>query len=278
MPGLCPPALHGVAVAARLERGRDGSTRRFEPAWPDWAAQHGFDLRFDWGPAGIERLAPHVGTLVLVDVLRFTTAVETAVSAGALVYPYQWRDATTAQYAESLGAIAAERRAPGSPSLSPPSLAVLAPGTRVVLPSPNGAVCTLRAAELGPVVAAGCLRNAAAIAAWLRTAPRPAAVIGCGEVSPDGTLRPALEDLVGAGSILSRAAGRRSPEADAAVAAYQQLRETLRESLCECASARELLALGWNDDVVWSLEENSSDSVPVLNDGCYIAAAAARIP
>ena len=48
-------------------------------------SQDGFDARVDWGSAGVARLAPHVSTIVIVDVLRFSTATETGVSAGIVI-------------------------------------------------------------------------------------------------------------------------------------------------------------------------------------------------
>jgi hypothetical protein len=43
--------------------------------------QAGFDVRFEWGEAGLRALAPATDVLVLVDVLSFTTAVDVAVAA-----------------------------------------------------------------------------------------------------------------------------------------------------------------------------------------------------
>ena len=45
-----------------------------------------FDVRFEWGAAGTVALALQARVMVVVDVLRFTTAVEAAVSRGAIVY------------------------------------------------------------------------------------------------------------------------------------------------------------------------------------------------
>jgi 2-phosphosulfolactate phosphatase len=55
-------------------------------------------------------------------------------------------------------------------SLSPVSLLDVPPGTRLVLPSPNGSAVAAAIAHAVPVVLAGCLRNAAAVARVAREA------------------------------------------------------------------------------------------------------------
>jgi 2-phosphosulfolactate phosphatase len=61
---------------------------------PAWAGQGKYGVGFQWGPVVAPALSE--GVCVVVDVLRFTTAVEAAVSRGVAVYPYRWRDATAA--------------------------------------------------------------------------------------------------------------------------------------------------------------------------------------
>jgi 2-phosphosulfolactate phosphatase len=235
----------------------------------DWPSQPGFDSRFDWGPQGVERLAPKVRAVVVVDVLRFTSAVETGCSRGVTVFPYRWRDESAAEFAREKGALLGG--APGAPSLSPLSLRGLEAGTRIVLPSPNGATCSLLAAGSGATVVAGCLRNAAAVANWLRARGGPVAVIACGELWPDGSIRPSLEDMIGAGAILSRLEGNRSPESEAAVAAFEWARSRLLDSISDCASGRQLVNLGHAEDTPWCADLDVSDTVPILRDGAYIA-------
>jgi 2-phosphosulfolactate phosphatase len=228
-------------------------------------------VRFEWGVAGVEALARAGGVVVVVDVLRFTTAVDVAVGHGLRVQPYRWRDDSVTAFAASLEAVVADGDQ-GRPSLSPGSLRALAPGSRVVLPSPNGATCAAVAAEAGATVVAACLRNAAAVAGWLREQAAPVAVIACGERWPDGALRPALEDLLGAGAVLSALPGAHSPEAQAATAAWHAARDRVPEVVAACSSGREQTVRGWSDDLHDAVQVDASPAVPLLLDGAFLDA------
>jgi 2-phosphosulfolactate phosphatase len=234
---------------------------------PAWASQEKYGIRFQWGPVVAPALSE--GVCVVVDVLRFTTAVEAAVSRGVAVYPYRWRDATAAAFADSVQALLADGRDPAGPSLSPSSMNTLAPGASLVLPSPNGSTCAVLASEAGAQVVAGCLRNAAAVGAWADEAGGPVTVIACGERWPDGSLRPSLEDLLGAGAVLSSMTGDPSPEARAAIAAFRDAAHRLPQDLSECASGRELSEKGWAEDVGYAARLNASTTVPMLTDGAF---------
>lgn len=245
---------------------------------PEWARQSGFDLHFDWGPAGVVATASAGGIVVVIDVLRFTTAVEAAVSAGVVVFPYRWRDDSARSFATSVGALLGDSRDPSGPSLSPASLAALPAGSRVVLPSPNGSTCAVTAAEAGATVIAGCLRNAAAVASWLSAQVVPVSVIAAGERWRDGSLRPAVEDLLGAGAILAGLTGSPSPEAAAAAGAFRALSERIPEAVAGGASGRELAERGWAADVDWAAELHSSSVVPLLRDGAFVDAVSDEPP
>lgn len=234
---------------------------------PAWAEQGEYGIRFQWGPLVVPTLAE--GVCVVVDVLRFTTAVEAAVTRGAAVYPYRWHDATAATFAHSVRALLADGRDPAGLSLSPSSMDALAPGASLVLPSPNGSTCAILASEAGAQVVAGCLRNAAAVGAWAGKAKGPVTVIACGEKWPDGSLRPSLEDLLGAGAILAALTGNPSPEARAAIAAFRDAAHTLPEILSQCGSGRELSAKGWQADISYAAQLNVSSTVPVLTNGAF---------
>jgi 2-phosphosulfolactate phosphatase len=90
---------------------------------------------------------------------------------------------------------------------------------------------------------------------------------------PDGSLRPALEDLVGAGGIVA-ALGRpdASPEARAAALTYEALGVQRRATLADCTSARELVERGFAADVALCLDEDVSDVSARLANDCFVAA------
>ncbi|MCK9910495.1 2-phosphosulfolactate phosphatase, partial [Microbacteriaceae bacterium K1510] len=107
------------------------------------------------------------------------------------------------------------------PSLSPVSFGADHRGKKFVLCSLNGAACTWLASKV-PALLVGSLLNASAaanLANQLQSETGAAiTVIPCGEHWPAGkedenSLRPAIEDYLGAGAILSKLAGSKSPEA-----------------------------------------------------------------
>lgn len=247
-----------------------------------WFLQTGTGARFDWGPVGAQRLAADVACLVVVDVLSFTTSVTVAVESGTRVHPHAWRDESAARFAEQVGArLAVGRRkaTPTSPwSLSPAALRQAPPVPRLVLPSPNGSAIAAAAGE--SLVLAGCLRNATAVGHWLAqhgygTLDRPVAVIASGERWPDGSLRPALEDLLGAGAVLAalrkQCDGALSSEAAAAAACFEATPDVVT-AVTTSASGKELIEGGFADDVRIATERDTCDTVPILTDGAFTAA------
>ncbi|WP_374688487.1 2-phosphosulfolactate phosphatase, partial [Promineifilum sp.] len=87
----------------------------------------------------------------------------------------------------------------------------------------------------------------------------------------DRSLRPAAEDLIGAGAIISYLRGRRSPEAEIAVTAYQAAARRLTAFLEACSSGREHAEKGTAADVALAAQLNASDVAPLLVNGAYIA-------
>ncbi len=85
-----------------------------------------------------------------------------------------------------------------------------------------------------------------------------------------GPLRPAYEDMLGAGAVIS-ALGTRgaSPEARAAAAVFDDARPDLRELVMGCGSGIELIDRGAEVDVELAAQLDVSSIVPTL-DGAVL--------
>ncbi|WP_339731764.1 2-phosphosulfolactate phosphatase [uncultured Gimesia sp.] len=232
-----------------------------------------YDVRCEWGLPGVENIAA-ADVIVIVDVLSFSTSVEVAVSRGVMVFPYRWKDDSAEEYAQQRSAELASARnnhnLPGKYSLAPSSLIRAPRGLRLVLPSPNGSHLSFAAISHGATVFAGCLRNASAIARESQAAGRRITVIPAGERWADGSLCPAIEDLIGAGAIIIQLAGTRSPESSVAVAAFEDAADQLQNRLLDCSSGRELIARGFVNDVEIAAELDVSEVVPTLIDDAFV--------
>lgn len=232
--------------------------------------------RLEWGSEGLTALAPTSSVIIIVDVLRFSTAVCCALESNITVLPYRWHDETTGGYARAHDAVVAGRRELGELSLSPTDLLSAPAGVRLVLPSPNGSTLAFAAQEYGAShVLAGCIRNASAVAVAARrlAGGGSIAIVAAGERwnTHDGPLRVAVEDLLGAGAILAAldpagavSAPRCSPEAAAARAAFVSTRPLIHDALANSTSGIELVGRGWADDVATAAAYDVSTVVPVL--------------
>jgi 2-phosphosulfolactate phosphatase len=215
--------------------------------------------------------------LVIVDTLSFSTAVATAVHYGGVVYPGSTAE-EAAMLAQRVGGNLAVRRREvperGQYSLSPLTYVSLKAGTRVVLASPNGAACCQQGRD-APYLFVGALVNARALAEAilqiLEATRLCVTVIACGErwkrYGEDEGLRVAVEDLLGAGALLSYLPGDKSPEARLGEGAFQYARANLEDILWECGSGRELREGGFGEDVRHAAQLNLYDAVPVMREG-----------
>lgn len=255
-------------------------------------AQHGSRVRLEWGPTGGAAVSADADIAVVVDVLSFTTTLSIATRRGTRVHPFPWKDERARAHADALGAVLAVGRFEAQhltdppPSLSPAQLLTSRYVERLVLPSPNGStICAaLRRASPALTVVGASLRNRAAVARWL--APRVAAgarvaVVPSGERWGDGTLRPAVEDLWGAGAVLDQVLGaggtgaagsEASPEARLAAAAYREVAGRIATELHGCASGQELVTAGFAADVAAAAEVDADGVVPLLTEDGFVAA------
>lgn len=227
--------------------------------------QSRYQVRFDWGVAGLRRLAP-ADVVVVVDVLRFSSSVSARVAAGEDV--------------------ALDDIAPDDVALD----RTLGDGDRVDAPddgaravSGNGAA--IAAAASGSLVFLGCLRNAGAVADAVlaeqrrRGARTSIAVIAAGELAgPDAgsELRFAVEDLLGSGAVVDALSklgiDHTSPEAAAACESFRGLGGAVRHLLTASGSGQELLERGLRGDALAAAQLEADPVAPVLRDGVFTAA------
>lgn len=227
-------------------------------------AQEAYQVRFEWGVAGLQRLAAS-DVVVVVDVLGFSTTVTDAAARGDAI----------ALVAAGSGAVGGSGADAGSGA---------GPGS-VILGS--GASVAAAAEASGALVLVGCLRNAAAVAravlAWQvqRGARTSIAVIAVGEpaAAAGGGLRFAVEDQLGAGAVIDALADlgidHSSPEAAVTGESFRALRGAVRHLVTASGSGRErAAAVGGTDpaaDVRRAAELDAETAVPVLRDGVFRA-------
>lgn len=235
--------------------------------------QGSFDIRCEWGEEGLREMLPGSRAVVIVDVLSFSTSVDIAAGNGALVYPCRSRDHTAAAFARSRNALLANATREfegGGYSLSPSSLVDIPAGTALVLPSPNGSTLSLSTGDTPTY--AGCLRNATALAAFLQRYETGISIVPAGERwKKQQTLRPAIEDLIGAGAVIHALEGTRSPEAETAARVFRTFRDDLESVVGASGSGKELIGRGFEEDVRLAAALDASRCVPVLRDGAYRA-------
>jgi 2-phosphosulfolactate phosphatase len=227
-------------------------------------------VALEWGPVGARTLAERSDVVVVVDVLSFSTAVTIAVERGAKVWPHTGGESAR-QLARDIDAVLAGTRSSHEGlTLSPASLLGVDRDTRLILPSPNGSSIAFAAVNAEVPVVAGCLRNAKAVALALQEVER-VAIVPAGESWSDGSLRPAYEDLVGAGAVIDRLVAanpqlKLTPESEVAAMAFRAMRP-----LESCVSGLELVERGFAEDVAIAAEVDSSDVVPRLVEGRFVA-------
>ena len=211
-----------------------------------------------WGRRGARDATERGDLVVIVDVLRFSSAATTAAAHGASVRPLEWVAGARVGRLSPLHYVGAEA------------------GRVYEVSSPNGAVCCRH----GGAVLVGSLLNAKATAAAAATTAAAegvdVTVLACGERWRDtGRLRFALEDYLGAGAILSRlhadAGCNCSADAELCARAFEAAAPDLERLIRECPSGRELQELSKGDDVRHSARLDLYDVAVVMRDGLLSA-------
>lgn len=171
-------------------------------------------INFEWGTHGVQQYSAGSDVTVIVDVLSFSTCVDIVTANGAVLYPYSYKDGSAAEYAKSLNAdLASHTRNTKVPSLSPVSL------KESFRKFKNSLTITKRLRAFPfiriKITLCACLRNFKAIGEYINSIGGNVTVIAAGEKWPDGSIRFAVEDFIGAGAVISVLVGSLSPEAEA---------------------------------------------------------------
>ncbi|WP_091230578.1 2-phosphosulfolactate phosphatase [Microbacterium sp. 3J1] len=210
--------------------------------------QSTYQVRFDWGVDGLARLA-RADVVVVVDVLRFSSTVADAISAGATI-----RLVDAAEWSRNGAAIVAA--AGGVPVL------------------------------VGGLRNASAVARAVATIQERRQARTSVAVIAAGEADASGVLRFAVEDQLGAGAIIAALTDlgidHTAPDAAVAAEGFRALRRALRHMVSASGSARELAdgvaatermaeAGVVPTTVADAAELDAVEVVPTLREGRFVA-------
>lgn len=211
--------------------------------------QSTYQVRLDWGTAGLARLAP-ADVVVIVDVLRFSSIVIDAVAAGGEVVLDDAREW----------------------SRNGAALAAAAPASSTVL--------------LGGLRNATAVARAVQELQERRQARTSVAVLAAGERDDAGELRFAVEDQFGAGAVVAALTDlgidHTAPDAALAAEGFRSLRRALRHLVSASGSARELAdgveatarieAAGLvPTSAADAATVDAVDAVPVLRDGRFVA-------
>jgi 2-phosphosulfolactate phosphatase len=245
--------------------------------------QDPYSCRVEWGIRGAREAAERGDIIIIVDVLSFSSTVISALRQGAIIYPYP-PNLDGKSFAEKVGAEyilgRAEAAKLGKPTLSPVSFKKEHYNKKYVLSSLNGAFCTWIASKV-PALLIGSLLNASSVSSvanQLRLQSNAnITVVPCGEQWNDvreheNSLRPSIEDYLGAGAVLSYLEGEKSPEAEVCMGAFQNAKEKITELIWDCGSGRELRQKGFEDDVSHCSRLNVYETVPLLNNDHFVSA------
>jgi 2-phosphosulfolactate phosphatase len=240
-----------------------------------------YECKVEWGRRGAREAADRGDIVVIVDVLSFSSTVITALRNGAHIYPYP-RSLDGKKYAKEIGAEfilgRAEAAKIGKPTLSPVSFGQNHRDRKYVLTSINGAFCTWIASRV-PALLIGSFLNAESVAVAANQIQKQTGsnitVIPCGEQwgevkEHEDSLRPAIEDYLGAGAIVSFLEGKKSPEAELCMTSFLHTRVNLDELIWDCGSGRELRARGFEADVTHCSRLNVYQTVPILKNDHFI--------
>jgi 2-phosphosulfolactate phosphatase len=239
-------------------------------------------LHLAWSFEGLREALDNENIVVVVDVLRFSSAVVTAIANGFIIYPASDYKKGT-DLATSIGAELSGRPDEARYSISPSSfMNATGDDKEVILPSPNGSTCAelIREDEIGYI---GCLLNAKAVGRHVSQIAfdkkKDVTVIAAGEQKAIDTgerivydLKSsyrvfAIEDYLGAGAIICYSVLNKSRAARACERAFKRSRDRLEKLLHISFSGKYLIQHNLKKDIEHAIQLNRYDVVPVVRAG-----------
>lgn len=239
-------------------------------------------IELDWAVEGLRYALDRGHVAVIVDTLRFSTAVATAVNYGFVIYPVSSRRSGV-KLARKIGAQVAGRSGKAKYSISPSSYVKNRNdrNKEIVLFSPNGATCS-ESVRGGMIVLIGCLLNARAIAEYIyrigRELHKDVTVIAAGEQRAMQTGQRitydlkaayrvfAIEDYLGAGAIIEQCRLSRTAEAQLCAQTFLSARPRLSYYLKRSFSGRYLIEHNLIQDVEHAARLNRYNVLPVIRN------------
>jgi 2-phosphosulfolactate phosphatase len=246
----------------------------------DYISERSPVIQLDWGVDGVRFALRKHDIVVIVDTLRFSTAVTTAVANGFTIYPVA-NQKDGMDLAASLGAEMSGKPGKAKYTISPHSYLDVPPGStrRVVLYSPNGASCAALAQDEDTVYI-GCFLNARAVSRLLAVSvqdeQRNITVIAAGEqravdsgeriVYDKTAAYPvfAIEDYLASGAIIGHTKCQRSAEADLCAMTFNAAQDKIADLLTGSFSGQYLIENGSKEDVTHAVRHDLYDVVPVV--------------
>ena len=240
-------------------------------------------VHIDWAKEGLAYARQKGDIVVIVDVLRFSSAVVTAVAHGFSIYPVPDR-ASGEELAQRVDACLAGRSDSPGISISPVSFmnVPVNQNRKVILPSPNGATCSSMIKDRDSALV-GCFLNAQAVGEMISSlafsSGRSVTVIACGEQRsvatgervvyvPEEAHRVfAIEDYLGAGAIISSTSLQRSAEAEICGRSFSAAEKDLPQLVRESFSGRYLIEHNMRADIEHAVQVSNYNVVPSIHGG-----------
>lgn len=211
--------------------------------------------------------------MVIVDVFRSSTTIVSALDKGArYVVPCRSVDEARKFKSEVEGRLGSALLMGEEMGITPEGFDLnISPQMRkelvqgkVLIYSSTNLTRILHSCKPAKVVLIAGLVNARAVARYLEVMePRNVAIVACGLLPLEMVT---LEDVVGAGAVVHELGkGELSDSAMLSCLVYQNSR--WREQIYDGYVARYLTKIGFGEDILYCLQENISDTVPVLKNG-----------